>query len=220
MIQIKITVEGQTEERFVKWLLAPYLKARGLNMQPVLMLNSLVRRSRGGWGNGNYQVFKAGIMPLLKAYPLHFHTTLVDYYGLAQDWPRYAQALALPTVYERVHALEAAFAADVNHPNLIPYIQVHEFEALLFSRADLMDDYLETEGAFTQMRAEFSQNPEFINNSRATAPSKRILSLRPSYKKTVDGLLLAQSMGIEAMRQACPHFNDWLTRLEGLVVGE
>ena len=49
-----------------------------------------------------------------------------------------------------------------------------------------------------------------------TAPSKRIESLVPGYKKPVLGTLAVLEIGLEAIRSECPHFRGWLERLEGI----
>jgi Domain of unknown function (DUF4276) len=59
--------------------------------------------------------------------------------------------------------------------------------------------------------------PEEINNSRETAPSKRILSiLGKKYDKVLHGAIIAAEIGLPAIRAACPEFNDWVVRLEAM----
>ena len=65
------------------------------------------------------------------------------------------------------------------------------------------------------MRDRFA-TPEDINDSAMTAPSKRVLQAYPDYSKVLHGTLAAQAVGIETMRRECPHFRDWLERLEAL----
>jgi hypothetical protein len=52
-----------------------------------------------------------------------------------------------------------------------------------------------------------------------TAPSKCVLSAYPRYRKVLEGTLAAGAVDIRSMRQACPHFRDWIERLEGLEDG-
>jgi hypothetical protein len=56
--------------------------------------------------------------------------------------------------------------------------------------------------------------PEKINDNSATAPSKRLESLSTRFQKTSTGVAIAKDVGIDAMRMACPLFNQWITRLE------
>ena len=59
--------------------------------------------------------------------------------------------------------------------------------------------------------------PEHINNGLKTAPSKRILSLLLEYRKTLHGPLIAEDIGLDAIRNECLHFNAWVELLSQLV---
>ncbi len=59
--------------------------------------------------------------------------------------------------------------------------------------------------------------PEDINDSQQTAPSKRILAAMPGYQKTLHGPVIAGDFGLDAMRAECPHFSQWLEKIESLV---
>ena len=122
---------------------------------------------------------------------------------------------------EKAVFLEKTFADDIGDSRFIPYIQVHEFEALL------MTDIRSLETRFPERRKDIQalaedvkawENPEDINERPDWAPSKRIIGRVPEYKaskrETVE--MAAAHIGIDKMREKCPHFNDWLTRLEGL----
>ena len=58
--------------------------------------------------------------------------------------------------------------------------------------------------------------PEDINDSPETAPSKRILSIFPegTYSKPEHGPLIAEAIGIDAMRQKCAQFDAWVAHLQ------
>ena len=110
----------------------------------------------------------------------------------------------------------------LQNKNFIPYFQLHEFEALLFSNPKIMEEYFSLdqnvpENSFLNIRNEF-ETPEHINNSRFTAPSKRIKGIIQSYdkKKTLDGASIAEKIGLPTIRSHCPHFNDWILQLENL----
>lgn len=63
-----------------------------------------------------------------------FFTTMIDLYAIAPELPGLAQAEPLrPNPIERVEFLETSFAADIDDRRFIPYIQLHEYEAYLFS---------------------------------------------------------------------------------------
>ncbi len=98
----------------------------------------------------------------------------------------------------------------------IPYVMMHEFEGMLFSDCKLFADGIGKPQMATQLMAIRSQfdTPEHINDSPETAPSKRIEALIPSYQKPLFGNLAALEIVLEPIRQACPHFRQWLDRLE------
>lgn len=145
-------------------------------------------------------------------------TTMFDFYALPDDFPGYAEAMRNSDPYERVGILEQKMAESVGDSRFIPYIQLHEFEALLFADPKQLDwEYLEHDvpiGNLVTMVA--SQNPELINDGPVTTPSKRILSEIPEYDKVTAGVAVAEKIGLLMLRQKCRHFNDWLTRLERL----
>ena len=104
---------------------------------------------------------------------------------------------------------------------VIPYVQRHEFEGLLFSDVDsfatvglpgIDDACLDS---LRRIRIRFD-TPEDINDDQATAPSKRIESLVPRYRKRLHGPLVAEATGLERIRGECPGFDGWLRRLEAL----
>ncbi len=100
----------------------------------------------------------------------------------------------------------------------IPYIQMHEFEGLLFSeparlasgihQSELTDELQEIKNLF--------QTPEHINDSVITAPSKRLLKLVSSYQKPLYGVLAALNVGLDIMRRECKLFDGWLRQIENL----
>jgi hypothetical protein len=58
-------------------------------------------------------------------------------------------------------------------------------------------------------------SPEEINDSPETAPSKRIMRIfEGAYSKTVHGPLIAESIGMDAIRTKCPAFNEWVGKLQ------
>jgi len=60
------------------------------------------------------------------------------------------------------------------------------------------------------------KNPEEINDDPVKAPSKRLKELKNGYRKVAMGKTVSEAIGIQAIQKQCPHFNDWLTKLEHL----
>ena len=99
---------------------------------------------------------------------------------------------------------------DFPDERFIPYIQKHEFEAVLFSSNIGFERYFEEIAKETQKIIDQYPNPEDINDQPHTAPSKRLLSLNPSYNKVNDGNIIALEIGIETMLEKCPRFKNWI----------
>ena len=140
---------------------------------------------------------------------------MFDYYGLPNDFPVYNNTSG--TCYQKVEAAEKAFSADIGNQKFIPYIQLHEFEGLLFSSPKAIATTLGHGSAsilaFIQQIRNAFKTPEEINQGADTHPSRRILNLFPSYNKPVFGSLIAQRTGLQVIRDNCPHFNNWVTKL-------
>ena len=127
--------------------------------------------------------------------------------------------------YQRVQALEDALADDIDDHRFIPYIQLHEFEALLLSDPQELDSQFDNRAAgITRLVTMVSRfpSPEHINDSRNTAPSKRIIREIPEYegRKASAGPIVAGRIGLSTMRDKCAHFAEWLAKLENLGEGD
>ena len=204
MTRLAISVEGQTEEEFVKELLAVHLQDRGVYATPVL-----VGRARGtaqGGGNVTIQRLAADMRRLRYSYDAV--TSLVDFYGF-----RDKRAMSPDDLIQAIHGS----TGHADDRSVFPYVQVHEFEGLLFSDVDAFGTVIH--GALVaglrSIRHQF-RTPEDINDDKNTAPSKRIEKLIKDYRKRLHGPLLADQIGLKRMRQECPRFDAWLRRLESL----
>ena len=101
---------------------------------------------------------------------------------------------------------------------VLPYVQVHEFEGLLFSHVDAFESVFPRSVPIADLRSirlRFA-TPEDINDSKDTAPSRRIAKLFQDYRKRLHGPMVAAAIGLERMRNECPRFDTWLRRLESL----
>ncbi len=219
MIRLNITSEGFSEERFVTDILRPHLLSFNIYVETRKVLTNRKLRKRGGVVG--YIKFKNDITQWFKECPDVYHTTLIDLYGLSNDFPAYGPTKILPP-YDRVAAMENALKNDLGFSKFIPYIQLHEYESLLYSDTDTLEEWLGLynklpKDCFTKIKKSVADhNPELINDGPATAPSKRIISICDSYDKINDGILIIKEIGIQKIRQECKHFDDWLTTLEQL----
>lgn len=215
-MRLFIIVEGETEEMFVAEVLRPYFWS--LNFYSVTPIR--IQTSTGYKGGFvNYQHLKNDITHILRE-PDTIVTTFVDYFGMPKNLPNYTVCQALNGVSQRIDCLEASMKSDIGFGDrFIPYIQQHEFEALLFASNRGFTSYFGEKigDAMGNIMAQYD-NPEEINDSPQTAPSKRILSIIPSYKKVNDGNLIALEIGLQTIMEKCPRFRTWIERLTALVL--
>lgn len=221
MVKVLILVEGQTEEAFIKNLLAAYLRNRGIVVVPVIVATKRLLtgdKQRGGYVP--YARLRVEVLRLLNDSSAARVTTMLDYYGLAPEFPGRSTPVG-KAASERVAWVERAWAADINNPRFLPYLALHEFEAMLFAApSEIATGFGEPaiQSTLQAIRASF-KTPEDVNDHEATAPSKRLGRLFPGYNKPFYGELIAERIGIEHIRTECPHFAEWLRQLEasGLV---
>lgn len=209
VIRLAVAVEGRTEEEFIKRVLQPHMLDREIHMQPIL-----IGKSGGGrGGNAEIQRIVNDISKL--SYNFDAVTTLVDYYGF-----RKRGDISVEQLEEKIRQMAfKKIRSDVSQHKLFPYVQKYEFEGLLFSDVDVFDELPDATPDLLQrlndVRNRF-ETPEDINDSRDTAPSKRISSVFPRYQKSVDGPDLIDSIGLSVLQRECPRFNSWIKRIEGL----
>ncbi|MCU0686613.1 MAG: DUF4276 family protein [Polyangiaceae bacterium] len=220
MRKVLVLVEGQTEETFVRDVLAPYLlEGFSKSVVPKILVT---KRAKSGaqfkGGVSSYYRVKGDLDRLLGDSSAATVTTMLDYYALPADFPGRAGLPAGADPYQKVQALEAAFRADVVNARFLPYFSLHEFEALLFvdpaSASRVYGDERRIVQALEGVRDRFDGKPELIDGHPSTAPSKRIEGAFPSYQKPLHGPLAAAAAGLAKLRAACPHFDAWVTALE------
>jgi hypothetical protein len=217
-VRLGISVEGQTEERFVKDLLAPHLAGLGVHATPVVVATSRSASGQKAKGGGiNIDRVASELRRLLRGYPDGAVTSLYDFYGFGDK-----------RTSETVEHLEARIAAALGKPsNLMAYVQIYEFEGLLLSDAAIVADYFEAPEMEHEVRSAVSLagSPEAVNDGPTTAPSKRLEAwtrqhgskrLYTKATKTLHGPLLAARLTLPVIRKACPRFAAWLSRLEAL----
>lgn len=222
MIHLLITTEGTTELLFVKKILAAHLGKHGIYTTPRSVLTSKDNRASKEYRGGllKYDKAKNDIISWLKERKDRncYFTTMFDLYALPQDFPGVSEAKKHKDPYLRVKMLEEAFAQDIADDRFIPYIQLHEFEALILADPQrLVCEYMEHDKPIKQLvEMVGTQNPELINDGEETAPSKRIIAKIPEYNKS-GGVFVTEEIGLQRLRDRCKHFNEWVSRLEGLI---
>lgn len=216
--RIIIICEGPTEKEFCTDVLQPFFTPKNVQLQLPLIKKS-------GGGIVAWPVIKKQIESHLKSDTTAIVTTLIDYYGIYEkhEYPSWTIAHQNPHKTERMDILEQGMLNDIADDirfRFIPYIQLHEFEGLLFTDLNVFNrNFLPQEfhdkPKFTEIFSQFT-NPEDINDSPTTAPSKRLLKHIKGYNKIVYGSILAQETGLQQIRTKCPRFNNWVTKIESL----
>lgn len=236
MSRLFIQVEGPTEEDFVNEVLRRHLVGNHAYhaVDARIVGNSRLREKRGGIRG--WSVVKKEIVERLQYDRGVFITMLVDYYALPKGppeddgWPGRTVPANLPFT-QKAARVEQALAADIavalpdprDHRRFIPFIVMHEFEALLFSDPVAMArgfNHAEAAPDFAAIAGQFP-TPEEINDSPLTAPSKRIIKVFQDrgydhYEKPLLGNLAALEITLPVIKAKCPLFAGWLGKLERL----
>src|SRR5262249_17808127 len=145
-------------------------------------------------------------------------TTMLDYYGLPKDFPGATSLPPTADCYRRVDHLENALRDDIQNPRFLPYLSLHEFEAILFVAPQLIATAVEENGVAERLAA-CSSSPEEVNDGPDIYPAARILAVAPRYRKILHGLLIAGRIGLSSIRERCWYFHSWVSKLEGLGAG-
>lgn len=209
MKRLVFIVEGDTEIILVEKLIVPYLGNLGFTnpMHAQTIITNRKQFKKGGVGS--YGKYKNEVSNTLAQGDV-IVTTLIDFFKLPTDFPVYTPDST------KINEIEDAILADFdNNPVLVPYIQRHELEALMFSAMDGFDLVLDDEQGRNQLQQIMDDfpNPEDINNSPETAPSKRLKRIF-NYDKTGDGQMIFEMIGIEAILDKCPRFANWIETLK------
>lgn len=214
MRRLIIICEGPTEQAFCKDLLRDYFLTKDL-----LLEVPTIKHSNGGivaWDTLRKQIVR------------HLNegdcvvSLLVDYYRIRDSYkfPGWMESKSISNIYKRMNFLFEQMSENIDEDlrsRFVPYIQLHEFEGLLFSDISVFQrnfakeqlDYRQLEDAVNEFAS-----PEEINNGPATAPSERLKKAVVGYDKVTDGDFLAMEIGLEIIRKKCSLFNNWIERME------
>jgi hypothetical protein len=220
MTRIHIICEGQTEEAFIHKILSEYFAPKSIYLVP-----TLVGKPGHKGGNLRFDRLFVDIRTRLLDDTTAYCTTLVDFYGLPGDFPGKSEAATKQTSREKAicvkdmlrEGLEAKLGSHAMR-RFVPYVQMHEFEALLFSAPQKFAKGINQESLAEDLRRirEQFETPEDINDSSETAPSKRIIKIFPGYEKPLNGSQAAGEIGLDIIRDECPLFDEWIIALENL----
>jgi hypothetical protein len=221
-MRLLMLLEGQTEEVFVKEVLAPHLLRFSVVVSYIVVATRRDKltgeKKRGG---GHWKHWKKDLLLWRfehRGNGVRF-TTLFDLYGLPDDFPEFDTYASDLDTGRRAEKLQDAMAKVVADWRFIPYLQRHEFEALVLACLDELSDWLdplERPGVKVLRGSLGDAGPEDVNDGPETAPSKRLERHIPGYSKTEAGPASIALAGLAVIRSQCPRFDAWLTKLESL----
>ena len=223
MTRVLLLVEGQTEEAFSNFVLRRHLAPLGVFIEKASLLRTKELPAGKPFKGGvtTYGRMARDVRRLL-ADTDAVVTTLIDYYGLPNDFPGVDEQAETVSARPKVVALETAFAKDIGNPRFRPFLMLHEFEAWVFAAADHAEAHLGIHGLSNRLTdmVQEAGGAELVNNGPATHPSKRLDELLQSwhrrYGKVSDGPEILRKAGLEVLRSACPHLDGWLSWIEAL----
>jgi hypothetical protein len=230
VIELHFVVEGQSEEAFVRRLLVPHLAAFGVHAIPTIVATRRDRDGRKRRGGGDWEKWAKDIQLRLRdKRDVIRVTTLFDLYGLPKNFPELNTLASVLDTRERCDKLQAAMAKAVADARFIPYLQRHEFEALVLAGLPALGELLdqpEDKRGFESLQADIGHaEPEDVNDDVNSAPSKRLGRFIPSYDENRSALgkdkpFFAEQVtvrtGLEVLRTKCPRFGAWVQTLEAL----
>lgn len=222
MGEIFIITEGRSESNFLSKVIAPYLARKN-----IYITASILGKGPHKGGRVNKDRFLKDFSNALKQFHGNrYISTMFDYYKLDTDWFGMNQITLSCDCEDKVKLLENETKRycvekytdfDVN-TLFIPYISLHEFEALLFSDPENLAVHLKCDPTRIHNILDIYPSPEHINNSENTAPSKRIIDICPRYanEKVIMSHAIVTNISIDLVRSKCKHFNAWLEEIEQL----
>lgn len=215
-IRLRLLVEGQSELIFAREHFADWLAPVGIWVHPQMV--------EGRGGDLKFPRVVDAIVRILKQDSGVVCSTLFDYYGLPSDWddsaerPSVAEADDASALERRlIDAVESRLPHALDVRRFEPYLQLHEFESLLFASPPMIAGVLADPelNPLCEAITNTCGGPEAINNSRDTAPSRRLRRLASHYDKTLHGPRILGRIGLDGIRARCPRFHGWVARLEG-----
>ncbi|WP_434609692.1 DUF4276 family protein [Pseudomonas sp. D2-30] len=221
MIRVHVICEGQTEEMFINQVLAPAFHHLNIYLVP-----ALIGKPGHKGGNFRFERLLTDVEKRLLGDRQAYCTTFFDFYGLPEAFPGKNEANSKETMDAKADCLLEIMTEKLREKlggevmrRFIPYVQMYEFEGLLFSCPTRLAQGINQpalEAKLLRIRNDFD-TPEAINNSPLTAPSKRIQNLYQGYDKPWHGSLAAIEIGLPVIRSQCNRFDAWIKCMESLL---
>ena len=222
MKQLNVFCEGPTEQGFCEQVLRPHLFPTGDGIIHTLAVGKSAHHHV--YGVNKYGMLRKFILNTIRGRANHnvYFTSLLDLYALPSDFPGMASNTRnADNPYPYVEALEKEIEDDISHYQFYAHLQLHEYETMLFAAPEAFAIAFDNCGEqIEDLKRIAASEPsiEHIDDGIYTAPSKRIISILPAYggMKSIAGPDIAEFIGIGHIRAKCPHFDQWVSRLENI----
>ena len=226
MSNITFICEGQSEKNLVEHILAPYWESKGCSIScSVIILGAGNPCNKGTGGDVTFERLKVDLSSAFGADNIDsYFTTIFDFYELHGPWPgkNFAGEISALEKVVRVENeskenLKMLYLSLPIENKFIPYFMLHEYDSLLFTNPADITNITKARSATEALQNilhEFNSKPEEINTT--LSPSQRLVRAKANYSKTLHAHRIMQSIGVDEVRMACPHFNDLMTKLETL----
>lgn len=226
MVEVFVLAEGQTEEVFIKLVVAPALKNMDIFVKAILINDP--KRNLGG--AVNLERVKSRAHKIWNANRSRYLTTLIDLYALDTSFPNFEESKKKSDIYTRTACLENGLHRKIiEHLGcppecFIPHIQPHEIEALLFSDVHTLCNTPEISPNWAGLESKLNkvfkekgiESPEHINGGHQTTPARRLEANLPRYRKTTHGPIGAKYITLPVIERECRHFREWMDKLRAL----
>ena len=100
--------------------------------------------------------------------------------------------------------------------DLFPHVVLHEFETWVIAAALETTQVLGEAVVAKKLQQEarsVDDDVELLNDSLATAPSKRVIRCWPDYAKVTDGVEVIREAGLDIVMDRCPGLRAWVGEL-------
>jgi len=215
MKRIIVICEGGTEEEFFSKTVYKHFILKNIHIQPI-----------NTKGIKPWEAIKDRVILKLKESSDVYVTTFYDFYGISPNhkFPGWVDSENIVDKNSRLDFLESEMKKaipEVYQDRFFPYLQLHEFEGLLFNNIRVFQEQIPQNDLIgikelVKTFQDYPDNPEMINDSQETAPSYRLKRIINGYDKIVYGNILFDAIGLQNIRSKSPRFHKWLLTLENI----
>ena len=216
MRSVAIVVEGRTEERFVEEILQVFV-GNDVWLRPIVAHTKRIAGRKAKRGGAAWTHYRSHLRSLCSQPQWWAVTTLIDLYGFPADI-QLAESLGTSGGHAAAAQLCEVMAREIGDTRFLPFVMVHEFEALVIAAgARLPSVFGKARAAheFQKLLAEHDGNAELIDSHPHSSPAARVEGIIAEYSKVRDGIDIIERAGLRSCLHACPQLAEWIEWLRG-----